>query len=137
MLRYPFTAACEKIKGGVLDVRGAAVSPPRGTLSRYQRRIIMPTFILTLDWTDQGIRSVKEAPKRGQAARELAKKLGVEVKQIYLTSGEHDLLIIVDSPSGDNVAKFALATGSLGNVRTTTTRAWAEPEFHKLLSELP
>jgi uncharacterized protein with GYD domain len=97
----------------------------------------MPTFILTLDWTDQGIRSVKEAPKRGQAARELAKKLGVEVKQIYLTSGEHDLLIIVDSPSGDNVAKFALATGSLGNVRTTTTRAWAEPEFHKLLSELP
>jgi uncharacterized protein with GYD domain len=41
------------------------------------------------------------------------------------------------SPSGDNVAKFALATGSLGNVRTSTTRAWAEPEFHKLISELP
>src|SRR6266852_2598202 len=88
----------------------------------------MPTFILSLNWTDQGIRGVKEAPKRSQAARDLAKKLGVEVKQIYLTSGEHDLLIIVESPSGDNVAKFALATGSLGNVRTTTARAWSEPE---------
>ena len=89
------------------------------------------------DWTDQGIRAVKDAPKRSQAARELAKKLGVEVKQIYLTSGENDLLIIVDAPSGDNVAKFALATGSLGNVRTRTARAWSEPEFQQLISELP
>jgi uncharacterized protein with GYD domain len=97
----------------------------------------MPTFILTLNWTDQGIRAVKQAPKRGKAAKELAKKLGIEVKQTYLTSGEHDLLLIVESPSGDNVAKFALATGSLGNVRTSTARAWSETEFHKLISELP
>jgi uncharacterized protein with GYD domain len=53
----------------------------------------MPTFILTLNWTHQGIRAVKDAPKRSQAAKELAKKLGVEVKQVYLTSGEHDLLL--------------------------------------------
>jgi uncharacterized protein with GYD domain len=97
----------------------------------------MPTFILTLNWTDQGIRGVKDAPKRSQAAKELAKKLGVEVKQVYLTSGEHDLLIIAQSSSGDNVAKFALATASLGNVRTSTTRAWSETEFMKLVSELP
>jgi uncharacterized protein with GYD domain len=97
----------------------------------------MPTFILSLDWTDQGIRGVKEAPKRSQAARELAKKLGVEIKQVYLTSGEHDLLLIVETASGDNVAKFALATGALGNVRTTTARAWSESEFGKLLYELP
>jgi uncharacterized protein with GYD domain len=97
----------------------------------------MPTFILTLNWTEQGICAVKDAPKRSQAAKELAKKLRVEVKQVYLTSGEHDLLLIVDSASGDNVAKFALATGALGNVRTSTVRAWPEPEFHKLISELP
>jgi uncharacterized protein with GYD domain len=97
----------------------------------------MPTFILSLNWTEQGIRGVKDAPKRSQAAKELAKKLGVEVKQVYLTSGEHDLLLIIESPSGDNVAKFALATGALGNVRTTTARTWSESEFAKLLSELP
>jgi uncharacterized protein with GYD domain len=97
----------------------------------------MPTFILTLNWTDQGIRAVKDAPKRSQAAKELAKKLGVEVKQVYLTSGEHDLLIIVESSSGDNVAKFALATASLGNVRTSTARAWSEADFTKLISDLP
>ena len=97
----------------------------------------MPTFLLTLNWTDQGIRKVKDAPKRSQAAKGLAKKLGVEVKQVYLTSGEHDLLIMVESASGDDVAKFALATSSLGNVRTNTARAWSETEFHKLISELP
>src|SRR5262247_614572 len=97
----------------------------------------MPTFILTLNWTDQGIRAVKDAPKRSQAAKELAKKLGVEVKQVYLTSGEHDLLLIVESSSGDNVAKFALATASLGNVRTRTVRGWSEAELTKLISELP
>jgi uncharacterized protein with GYD domain len=97
----------------------------------------MPAFILSLNWTDQGIRSVKEAPKRSQAARELAKKLGIDIKQIYLTSGASDIVIIVDAPSGDNVAKFALATSAMGNVRTSTARAWTEPEFMKLISELP
>lgn len=97
----------------------------------------MPRFILSLNWTDQGIRSVKDAPKRAQAARELAKKVGVEIKEVYLTSGADDLLVIVDTANGDNVAKFALALGSLGNVRTRTARAWPESEFQKLISELP
>jgi hypothetical protein len=61
----------------------------------------MPTFILTINWTDQGIRAVRDAPKRSQAARELAKKVGVEIKEIYLTSGEHDLLVIAEAPLGD------------------------------------
>ena len=97
----------------------------------------MPTFILSLNWTDQGIRTVKDAPKRTQAARELAKKVGVEIKNLYLTSGDSDLVIIVDAPSGDNVAKFALAVSSQGNIRTRTARAWHESEFLKLVSELP
>ena len=97
----------------------------------------MPTFILSLNWTDQGIRAVKDAPKRAQASKELAKKVGVDIKEVYLTSGDDDLLIILDTPSGDNVAKFALALGALGNVRTRTARAWPQSEFEKLISELP
>jgi uncharacterized protein with GYD domain len=97
----------------------------------------MPMFILSLGWTDQGIRAIKDAPKRSQAAKELANKVGVEIQQVYLTSGDDDLLLIVNAPDGDNVAKFALALSSLGNVRTRTNRAWPEPEFQKLISELP
>ena len=97
----------------------------------------MPTFILSVNWTDQGIRNVKEAPKRSAAARELGKKLGVDIKQIYMTTGASDLMIILEAPDGDRVVKFAMATGALGNVRTTTARAWTESEFMKLISELP
>jgi uncharacterized protein with GYD domain len=97
----------------------------------------MPTFVCSLSWTDQGIRSVKDAPKRAAASRELAKKMGVDVKQIYLTSGTDDLLVIVDTPNGDNVAKWALALSAQGNVRTRTARAWPEADFMKLISELP
>ena len=97
----------------------------------------MPLFIISTSWTDQGIRNVKDAPKRSKAARALGKKLGVEIKQIYLTSGDSDLLVIVDAQDGDSVAKFAMAISSLGNVRTRTSRAWTETEFTKLIAELP
>jgi len=94
-------------------------------------------FILSVNYTDQGIRGIKDAPKRAQAARELAKKVGAEIKQVYLTSGDADLVVMVEAPNGDNIAKFALALGMLGNVRTRTVRAWTETEFQKLVSELP
>src|SRR5271170_2254321 len=98
---------------------------------------IMPTFILTINWTDQGIHNVKDSPKRTAAARELGKKMGVDLKQIFLTSGESDLLAIVETPNGDNVAKFCMALAAQGNIRTRTARAWPEAEYAKLISELP
>jgi len=98
---------------------------------------LMPTFMMSLNWTDQGIRAVKDSPKRSEDARELANKVGVEIKHLYLTSGDTDLVIFVDAPSGDNVAKFALAICSQGNIRSSTSRAWTEAEFTKLISDLP
>jgi uncharacterized protein with GYD domain len=94
-------------------------------------------FILTATFTDQGIRGIKDAPKRAQGVRELAAKFGVEVKQIYLTSGETDLLMIIDTPNGDNMPKFTLALGMQGNLRTRTARAWTSDEVFKMVAELP
>ena len=103
----------------------------------YHTEDHMPMFMCLLNWTEQGIRSIKEAPKRAKAAQELAKKVGVEIKEVYLTSGDSDLLLILDTPNGDNVAKFALAIGSLGSVRTRTARIWPQSEYLKMISELP
>ena len=97
----------------------------------------MPTFMMSMSFTDQGIRTIKDAPKRTQAARDLAKKFGVEIKHIYLTAGESDLVAFVETSNGDNVAKFARARGAIGNVHTRTGRAWTEAEFMKIVSELP
>ena len=94
-------------------------------------------FISSLNWTDQGMRSLKEAPKRAQAARDMAKKMGVEIKEIYLTSGDSDMVAILETANGDNVAKFAMAIGAMGNIRTRTVRAWTQAEMQKMISELP
>jgi uncharacterized protein with GYD domain len=108
----------------------------RGRDSGVEGSIVM-LFIVSLNFTDQGIRNIKDAPKRAQAARELAKKVGVEIKQVYLTSGESDLVVLAETANGDNMAKLAMAVGSQGNVRTRTARAWTEEEYKKLVSELP
>jgi uncharacterized protein with GYD domain len=97
----------------------------------------MPTFMVSMKFTDQGIRTIKDAPKRTQAARDLAKKMGIEIKHIYLTAGESDLVAFVETQLGDNIAKFALALSSAGNVHTRTSRAWTEAEYMKIVSELP
>jgi uncharacterized protein with GYD domain len=97
----------------------------------------MPTFIMSLSWTDQGVRGAKEFPKRSKAAREMAKKLGVDIKQVYVTSGDSDVVVIAETANGDNIAKFAMALGAQGNARTRTARAWTPEEFTKIVAALP
>ena len=97
----------------------------------------MATFMMTISFTEQGIRTIRDAPKRIEAARQLAKQLGIEIKQLYLTSGESDMVSFLEASNGDNVAKFALAIGSRGHVRTRTARAWPEAEFTRMVGELP
>ncbi len=80
----------------------------------------MPTFMISMNWTDQGIRTIKDA-----------------LKQVWLTNGETDLVSFVEAANGDNVAKFVLALGSYGNVHTRSNRARSEQEYLKLVSELP
>jgi uncharacterized protein with GYD domain len=94
-------------------------------------------FIMSMNFTERDIREIKDDPKRAQAAKDLAKKCGCEIKQVYLTSGEYDLMQIIETASEDNIAKYALANCSLGFVRTRTARAWSLDEMTKIVSELP
>ncbi len=94
-------------------------------------------FILSMNYTEQGIRTLKDAPKRAEAARELAKKTGVDIKQVYLTTGECDLVALIEADNDANVVKFAMALAMQGNVRTRTARAWPLEDYHKFVSALP
>lgn len=97
----------------------------------------MPTYIILINYTDQGIRNVKESPKRLDAAKKLLKSMGGEFKQFYLTMGAYDLATIVEAPNDEAIAKFALVVGSLGNIRTTTLKAFPEDEYRKIIAALP
>jgi uncharacterized protein with GYD domain len=96
----------------------------------------MATFLIFGSWTEQGIKSVKDAPKRLAGARDLAKKLGIDFK-IYLTTGESDLFAIAEAADPENILKFDIAIASMGAIRTRTVRAWPESEMMRLISELP
>jgi uncharacterized protein with GYD domain len=96
----------------------------------------MARFIISMNWTDQAIRAIDKARERAQYGRELGKKFKVEYKELYMTSGDSDLIAIVDAPSADDVAKFVLALSSRGNVRTRTCQAWPETEYLGLIAQL-
>lgn len=97
----------------------------------------MPTYFSLLNWTDQGIKNVKDSPKRLDAVKKSIKELGGDLKVFYMLQGENDLMWIVDMPNDEALAKLLLKIGSAGNIRTTTMRAYPEEEYRKIIGGLP
>jgi uncharacterized protein with GYD domain len=96
----------------------------------------MATYFILINWTDQGIKNVKDSPKRVDAARKTAKDIGGDLKAFYMLQGSYDAVLIMERPTDDALAKFLLKIGSLGNVRTSTMRAYTETEYRKIIGEL-
>ncbi len=96
----------------------------------------MPTYVSLITWTDQGIRNVKDSPKRLDAVKKVLKGLGGELKSFYMTQGAFDAMLILELPDDGALAKFLLKTGSAGNVRTTTVRAYPEDEYRTIMGGL-
>ncbi len=96
----------------------------------------MPTYFILINWTDQGIKNIKDSPKRVDAAKKAVKDIGGDVKAFYMLQGSYDAVLILEAPNDEALAKFLLKIGSLGNVRTTTLRAHPEAEYRKIIGEL-
>jgi uncharacterized protein with GYD domain len=96
----------------------------------------MATFISLANFTEQGIRNVKDSPDRYETFRTMAEKVGVKVKGFYYTMGRYDMVLI--SEGSDEAAMTALLKlGSLGNVRTVTLRSFSVEEMRKMIGKLP
>jgi len=96
----------------------------------------MATFISLVNFTDQGIRNVKDSPGRYEAFKALAEKLGGTVKGVYYTMGKYDMVIIMEG--SDEAAMTAmLKAGSLGNVRTESLRGFSLEEMKKIIGKMP
>lgn len=96
----------------------------------------MATFIALVNFTQDGIKNVKDTPKRFDAFRAMAEKLGVNVKSVYWTVGNYYIVVTVEGPD-DAVTAALLKTGSMGNVRTQTLRAFSEDEMKNILAKVP
>ena len=93
----------------------------------------LPIFVVLGNWTEQGIRNIKEAPKRDKVAKDMVEKAGGKMQTLY-TLGKCDFVSIIELPKEDDIMGILLCLGSMGNVRTTTMKAWKESELAKMLT---
>lgn len=96
----------------------------------------MPTYLVLGNFTEQGIRNVKDTAKRAEKLREMARKAGVTVKEVYWTLGSYDIATIWEAPDEASVTALGLSIGALGNVRTTTLRAYTADEIPAVLGKM-
>jgi uncharacterized protein with GYD domain len=96
----------------------------------------MSRYVLLLNWTDQGIRAAKETVKRAASARQMIEKMGGRVSECVWTLGNYDLVLIVEAPDDQTLTAMCVKLASLGNVRTTTLRAFSELEMEKILQKV-
>ena len=97
----------------------------------------MITNIGLLRFTDKGLQNVKDSTKRAAAAKESGKKLGVNMRDIFWTTGEYDLVCVLEADSEIALAAFAIAVAAQGNVRVQTLRAYSAGEMDTILAKLP
>ena len=97
----------------------------------------MVTYVGLMSFTEKGIQSVKDTTKRAAAAKEMAKKYGVNMRDILWTMGKYDIVCVLEAEDETALAAFSLATAMQGNVRSHSLRAYSATEMDKILAKLP
>ncbi len=96
----------------------------------------MATYISLIQFTDQGIRNVKDTVKRGEAAIAEAQKMGMKITEEFWTMGAYDVVVLFDAPDDATMSAFTLKVGSMGNVKSQTLRAFRKQEMEGILAKL-
>ena len=96
----------------------------------------MATYIVLGQFTEQGIKNIKKTTERAKAIKDLVKKTGVTVKEIYWTLGHHDVVTIAEAPDDESATAFLLSAAGQGNLRTQSMRAFSGAEMDRILSKM-
>ena len=97
----------------------------------------MGTYLMLVKYTQKGIENIKQSPARLDEAQKASKAVGAHLKEFYLVMGRYDIVIVLEAPDAETVAKMALSLGSKGNVTTETLRDFTEDEYRKIIGALP
>jgi uncharacterized protein with GYD domain len=96
----------------------------------------MPNFVMLANFTDQGVRTAKETTKRYEAFKEMARKSGVTIKDIYWTLGHLDIVAICEAPDDETITAGMLSLAAGGNIRTQTLRAFSRGEMDAIINKM-
>jgi uncharacterized protein with GYD domain len=98
--------------------------------------MMMANYVILATFTDQGVRTAKESPKRTEAFRQMAKTFGVTVKEIFWTQGRYDIVAITEAPDEIAATALNLSLSALGNIRTESLRAFSAEEMTKIVGKM-
>lgn len=96
----------------------------------------MTTYIMLINWTEQGVKNVRESPKRLDTAKKQLSDMGGSFKQFYLTMGDCDMVAVIEAPDDAVMARFTLGLTTAGNVRTRTLKAFPEAAYREIIGSL-
>jgi uncharacterized protein with GYD domain len=96
----------------------------------------MITYVVLINWTEIGVKNVRDSPARLDAARKLLGEMGGSFKDVYLTMGEYDMVVIAEASDDAVMARFALKLAVQGNVRTKTMKAFPEAAYREIIASL-
>ncbi len=96
----------------------------------------MATYICLGDWTQQGIENIQDSPGRLDDAKKAVEAAGGAVRDFYMTTGAHDMVLVLEAPDDIALAKVLLMLGSKGSVRSTTMRAFTESEYREIVGSV-
>lgn len=97
----------------------------------------MSTYVILFQFTEQGIENIQQSPDRVEAAKNISRELGGEVKDFYALLGHrYDTLFILEAPDDETAARISATIGKQGNVRSETLRAFSETEFRKIVGSI-
>lgn len=97
----------------------------------------MVTYVGLMSFTEKGIQNIKGTTQRAAAAKEVAGRFGVNMREIFWTMGDVDMVCIVEAQDEKSLTAFNLAIASQGNVRTQSLRAWTAEEMEQILAKMP
>jgi uncharacterized protein with GYD domain len=123
----------ETVLAGIMAVRSKCL-PALG--KRQKGGGHMPTYVVLVNYTNQGIRNVRETTTRNDHGGEIAQKHGLKLEQAYWTVGPYDMVSIIEAPDDEALSAHLLEISSLGNIRTTTLRAYDEEEMSGIIERL-
>jgi len=96
----------------------------------------MATFITNIKFSQQGIKDIDHTTKRAAALKASAKKMGCKVKDVYWTLGDQDGVLIFEAADDETATALLLHLGAMGNVHTTTVRAFTATEMDTILAKV-
>jgi uncharacterized protein with GYD domain len=96
----------------------------------------MSTYVMLLNWTDQGLRTISDSPKRLDAGKKMLAEMEGSMKAFYMTTGQYDMVLIYEAPDDAVAARFTLKLVQAGNIRTQTLKAFPEQAYREIVAAI-